>query len=183
MSCHPAKSRLPRIWLFTDPRIDTRLAQTVRRLPRESGVIVRHYDLPAGQRRLLFARLRRIARRRGHMILLAGPPRLARRWQADGVHGRAHDKRQCGRLLLSHPVHDRTEIRTAERRGADLLFLSPLYATRSHAGQRPLGVHRFHRLARTTRLPVLALGGMTRSRALMLGRTIRGWGAIDSLAD
>jgi thiamine-phosphate pyrophosphorylase len=65
------------------------------------------------------------------------------------------------------------EIRAAERAGADLLFLSPVFATSSHPGARPLGLARFAWLARRTPLPVLALGGMNGPR----GRRLASFGA------
>jgi thiamine-phosphate pyrophosphorylase len=79
-------------------------------------------------------------------------------------------------------VHDRRELRHAERAGVDTVFLSPLFATRSHPGIKPLGAVRFAALARSTSVPVMALGGVAprnQRQIAMLGAT--GFGAIDSL--
>ena len=48
--CHP----LPTIWLLTDARNDAALEGILRRLPRGSGLVFRHYHLPAPQRRARF---------------------------------------------------------------------------------------------------------------------------------
>jgi thiamine-phosphate pyrophosphorylase len=83
--------------------------------------------------------------------------------------------------LRSAPVHGQAEIRTAERAGADLLFLSPVFATSSHIGARPLGLARFAWLARRTPLPVIALGGMNRERGRRLASFgAYGWAGIDA---
>lgn len=179
MTCHRPKRPLPRIWLFTDPRIDACLEGAVQRLPAGSGVILRHYDLPEAERRALFRRLARIARRRGHVILIAAKPATARRWGADGCHGNICARRDPGVLIVSHPVHCPGEIAAAHRARADLVFLSPVHRTASHPADRPLGMTQFGRLARLAHMPVYALGGMNARRAAMIRRICAGWGAID----
>ncbi|MFT3964887.1 MAG: thiamine phosphate synthase [Sphingobium sp.] len=171
---------LPSLWMMTDERIaEDRLLRAARRLPRGGGIVLRHYRLPEAERRALFARLRRIARRRGLLLFLAGDGRQAADWGADGSHG---GKRLNG-LPHSMPVHDGRELLAAGRTGADLIFLSPLFATRSHPGARPLGVFRFAALARRSPVPVMALGG-TAPRHARLVRLLgaAGFGAIDAFA-
>ena len=168
---------LPRLWLMTDERQGDALWTALERLPRGSGVVFRHYGVAPGPRRALFERVRGIARRRRLLLLLAGPPRLACAWGADGSHGRAGATRT--QRLKSAPVHDLREIVAAEGAGADLLFLSPVFPTRSHPGARVLGRARFAMLARAARLPVIALGGMDGWRARSL-RFSYGWAGIDA---
>jgi thiamine-phosphate pyrophosphorylase len=81
-------------------------------------------------------------------------------------------------------VHDLPQLRRAERQGADLVFISPLFATRSHPGKRPLGPVRFAALASRAHVPVMALGGVG-PRHVRLTRMLgaSGYGAIDSLID
>jgi thiamine-phosphate pyrophosphorylase len=164
---------LPRLWLMTDERQGDKLWTALERLPRGSGVVFRHYQ--AAARADLFARVRKIARKRGLLLILAGPPSLAKMWGADGSHGRHKGRRD---LVRTAPAHGLREIRESERAGAQLLFLSPVFATRSHAEARPLGQLKFATLARQTRLPVVALGGMNKRRALA---GAYGWAAIDAL--
>lgn len=159
---------------MTDERSGDLLWEALARLPRGAGVVFRHHATPPAARRLLFDRVRAIARARRLVLVLAGPPGMARAWKAQGAHGR-HPHRAAG-LLRTAPVHDRREM--ARARHADLLFASPVFPTRSHPGGRTLGVRGFRRLARATRKPVVALGGMTATR----WRTVRsyGWAAIDA---
>jgi thiamine-phosphate pyrophosphorylase len=175
----PHPQRMPRVWMMTDERQGDALWPALERLPRGAGLVFRHYSLPSAARRALFRKVRAVARRRGLRLLLAGPPHLAAAWGADGSHGRRDARRGIG--LASAPVHDLREIRSAERAGARLLFLSPAFETRSHPHAAPLGPLRFARLARQTSLPVIALGGMTAARARRLGASgLYGWAAIDA---
>lgn len=185
MTCRHRKN-MPPIWLMTDERVtDDALLAAAAQLPRGGGGIVfRHYRTGMADRRALFARLRAIAKRRRLVLILGGTAREAAAWQADGWHGR--DGRRMARPLIhSAPAHDAREIRTAARGRADMIFLSPLFATRSHPGARSLGRVRFAALAGTVAwaaMPVMALGGVTGTHRRML-RCIgaAGWGAIDGL--
>lgn len=172
----------PRLWLFTDERNDACLEQAIRQLPRRSGIVFRHYHLQEAERRARFDTVRRLAQRRGHVLLLAGSPALARRWRADGVHGRLRRRSLFGGLLHSAPVHNAREIQLANRCGADLFFLSPIFSTRSHPGQRPLNAIQTRRLTALCNGGVIYLGGMNarRYRAQENHRTL-GWAAIDAL--
>lgn len=162
---------LPNLWMMTDERMGDCLLPAIRRLPPGSGIVFRHYGLPPTERRALFERIRRIARARRLLLFLAGGDASA--WRADGAQG------NCRRgLPCSASVHSLREIRQAQRSGADLLFLSPVFPTRSHPGAGTLGIVRFNLLARATPLPVIALGGMNRRRA-PLARAY-GWAAIDA---
>ena len=167
---------LPRTWLMTDERQGEGLWSALDRLPPRAGIVMRHYSLPPGERRALFRRVRSRARRRGLMLLLGGDAVTARAWGADGWHGRGR-----GSGFHSAPVHDEHELRAAERSGAALLFVSPVYPTRSHPGAPHLGEAGFARLARRAKVPVIALGGVGAAdsrRLRLLGAY--GWAGIDA---
>ncbi len=170
---------LPRLWLMTDERQGDGLWKALERLPRGSGVVFRHYSLAPDERRAWFEKVKGAGRRHGLLVLLAGCPCLAQAWKAPGSHGRS--VRRSPMLVLSAPVHSLREIRAAERARADILFLSPVFSTRSHPGARTLGRARFALLARQTRLPVIALGGLNEQRARTLIGSY-GWAAIDALS-
>jgi thiamine-phosphate pyrophosphorylase len=172
---------LPALWLISDERNDAGLETALAALPRGSGLIYRHYHLDGPERYARFRALHRIARARGHVVVLADSALTAREWGADGVYGspRSLYPRRRGLLHLA-TAHDLAELGLASRLGADAALLSPVFTTRSHPGGKVLGGVRFLLLARQSKLPVVALGGMTvaRSRALAWMR----WAAIDGLS-
>jgi len=168
---------LPHIWLMTDERADAVLEGALLRLPRGAGVVFRHHATPLEQRRARFELVRRIAHRRGLVLVLADRPALARRWRADGVHGRGPGRAEG--LLRTAPVHSLRELRRA--RAADLVFVSPVFPTRSHPGAAALGRMRFAALARRAGVPVIALGGMDRLEGHALHALgAWGWAGIDA---
>ncbi len=156
---------LPRLWLMTDERMGANLLPALRALPRGSGVVFRHYGVDAAERKQLGKVIRRIASAR-RLMLVEG--------------GRTHGRH---RGAITAPVHSLPERLRAERNGAKLLFVSPLFATASHPGARVLGRVRFGLLIRGTHLPVIALGGMNARKARSLsGFGIHGWAGIDALS-
>jgi Thiamine monophosphate synthase len=178
------RKKLPAIWLMTDERVEeSALLAAAMRLPRgKAGIVFRHYRTPDGARRALFERLARIARARRLVLMLGGTARRAAAWGADGWHGR--DAHRAGRPLLhSAPGHDARELRAALRGRADFVFVSPLFATRSHPGANSLGRAKFAALARLSIVPVMALGGVRAEHWPHLrGIGASGWAAIDGLS-
>lgn len=166
---------LPQLWLMTDERMGDRLWDALERLPSGSGVIFRHYGLPLAERRALFARIARIAARKRLVLLRAGSSRLGR--AEAGTHGTRH--RQRG--FHTRAAHSRREAVAAIRAGADAVFVSPIFATRSHPGAGALGRTRFGLLVQGLDVPVIALGGMDARRAAGLWQIgLYGWAAIDA---
>ncbi len=171
------RQSLPQLWLLSDARNDAGLEQALRRLPRGSGFVFRHYHLPPAERRARFRTLARIARGRGHSVILAGSAAAARRWGADGAYGDARAIGPGAALTRLVTVHSLAELRRARR--ADAVLLSPVFPTRSHPGATGLGTLRFRAIAAWADLPVIALGGMDAHRARRLGWPR--WAAIDGL--
>lgn len=152
----PRHPDLPAAWMITDERLGPDMLMQIRRLPVGTGVLVRHHGLPPPERRALLRKIRTVARARGLSVVD----------EAEGRVARVHSARELRRALVARP---------------DLLFLSPLFRTRSHPDWLPLGRMRAATLARLAKRPVLALGGMDRrryARIRVLG--FAGWGGIDA---
>lgn len=169
----------PHLWLLTDPRMGDGLWDALQRLPRGAGIIFRHYA--ASDRREIYERVRQVARGRRLLLVLAGTPQEAIGWRADGAYGPSQHRRPARPLLRAASAHDRREIRLAERAGADIILLSPVFATRSHPGDRTLGPLRFGLLASHAKADIISLGGMNARRARRLRPLgASGWAGIDA---
>jgi thiamine-phosphate pyrophosphorylase len=164
-------ARYPSLWLFTDERLGDALWIALRRLPRGSGVVFRHYALSPAARARLFVAVRRRARARGCIVISAGGLLPG----AEGVHGQG-----VGGGLRTWSAHNRREALRGVQAGAELLFVSPVFATRSHPGAPALGAARAARIGRGLGVPVIALGGMDAERFRAVRRLgLAGWAGID----
>ena len=152
------RQTVPSRWLVLDERLGEQLWPSVERLPRGAGVLLLHHRLGRRKRARLLERLRRIAHRRGLVLV------------DEALGGAAR-------------VHDLHEIRAARLKGADLLFVSPLFATRSHPEMRPLPRMRAAALARLAGRHAIALGGMNETRfGAVRALGFQGWAGIDAWA-
>ncbi len=169
------------MWLLSDERNDAVLERSLKRLPRRSAFVFRHYHLPDPERYARFEALRRIAKAHGHVVILADSALTAREWGADGVYGAPkalYPSRHT--LITAATVHNMKELGQANRFGADFSLISPIFATRSHQNAKTLGSIRFRTLAAYAKMPVIALGGMNLESAHRLQWPA--WAAIDGLS-
>jgi thiamine-phosphate pyrophosphorylase len=163
------RQTLPRLWLITDPR-GGHPVKLAAKLPRGSGLVFRHFDVKPTKRAKLFAKVRAVAGRRDLLLLIADEPDAKGRWSAV----------EPDSGLLAMTVHNRREYVAAWREGADMVFVSPVFATRSHPKTPPLGPVRLG-LMLDGRLPAIALGGMNAQKFGRLnGLGLHGWAAIDA---
>ena len=69
-------------------------------------------------------------------------------------------------------------------RGADLLFVSPVYPTRPIRARPRLGLERALAIARAGCAPAIALGGMDEEKGrAAIAAGFHGWAAIDAWLD
>lgn len=183
----PAKA-VPAFLLMTDPeRRPDPLADAARLRPGQA-VILRHYGSRC--RAALAHALARAARTRRAPLLVAGDWRLAAAVRAQGVH-LPQGMLLSGRLapllgwakrrgaLLTAACHDRAALRAARRLRIGAALVSPVFPTRSHPDARTLGLIGLARLARTAKIPVIALGGMAVKQGRQAQcRGAKGWASV-----
>lgn len=154
-------------------------AEAARRLPRGSIVVVRARD--AGKRRALAEELFGLAR-----LVIADDPDLAQDLGAAGLHLPEARMREAGHWRLRQPdwiitssAHSLRALMGSAH--LDAVFLSPVFATTSHAGAPALNPLRSAMIAARGTVPVYALGGVTARNAALLAPSFSGIAAISSL--
>ena len=167
----------PRAWLMTDERMGEQLWTAIDRLPiRHSGIVFRHYG--AANRASIARRIAEICHRRSLSFAIAGDVELARTLRANLVH---NPDEPAPDLAFSRSIHSLEEAEAARAEGPALVFVSPVYPTRSHPGRkalyRPLAV----RIAKAAGVPAIALGGVNSLKAARLqSEGFYGWAGIDA---
>jgi len=165
-------------WLMTDERIGERLWNAIDSMPPDGGVVFRHYSLEPAERAALAARVSERCLERGLGLAIAGDVELAKELGAQLVHNPSIDP---GGLPFCRSAHSAEEAREAGAAGASLIFLSPLFPTRSHSERAPLSREEARRIVAACPVPVIALGGMHRVRFEELrGDGFYGWAGIDA---
>lgn len=176
---------LPALFFFTDPERTPNPEHVVRRLPRGTAVVYRHFG--AADREVVARSLAQLCRTRGLALLIAADPDLALKVRADGVHwpeNRLPVRRGDAARLVTAAAHSIESAERAASFGADACILAPVFPTQSTSGHRPLGVFRASQIARAARVPVIALGGVNHRTAFRLvGRGFAGLAAVEALAN
>ena len=175
---------LPSYFYFTDDKRGKDPLYMAAHLRADTGLLFRHYDHP--NRAALCRQIARISKKRGLTLFVAKNARLAAQVGADGCHLPAFMMGQIPRLKSAHPhlkisvaCHSIADLYRAQTLGADMAYLSPLYPTRSHPGQRVLPPLALAAYIRRLKIPVYGLGGVDWRRSQQLEALgFSGFGAI-----
>jgi thiamine-phosphate pyrophosphorylase len=138
---------------------------------------LREKDLPAAEQVALARRLLAVARPCGARVSLHGDPRLACEAGAGGVHLSAGADASAARALLGADalvglsIHAGDDLARIDPAAVDYLVAGPAYETASKPGYGPcLGPSGIASLARSTAIPILAIGGLDAGNAAPLLR-------------
>ncbi|MBT4889223.1 MAG: hypothetical protein HON65_06685 [Rhodospirillales bacterium] len=162
--------RLPDFFLMSDDERLPDSTQTIINMPPGSAIVLRHRD-PAIRQKLAFS-LSPLCKNRRVALLIAGDIALARNCRADGVHfsqnsiARKDHKTQSAihqNWIVTAAAHCRKSALQAHEAGIDAIFLSPVFATKSHPGVKSLGPLGFQAISQVVPTPIYGLGGMNRA--------------------
>jgi len=131
-------------------------------------VQLREPGMPVGEfENLAKACIETVHRYHGRILLNTDNLELVTQLGADGIHLKSRQlmslsaRPLIASLLVGASCHNLEEIRQAENIAADFVVLSPVKPTASHPQAQPIDWSGFETMARQSRLPVYALGGMT----------------------
>lgn len=177
------------VFFFTDRKRCADLNLAIKKLPKNSAVIFREYDLDEVSREKLAREIIAICRERNHKILIGKNVELARKLRADGIHFSDNDilpmavfNRQNWprEFIFSFACHNFLSVLKSQHLKADLLFVSPIFTTKSHPNIAPLGLMQLSKIIRVSKIPVFALGGVNEKNIHALKKLdLQGFGAIE----
>jgi thiamine-phosphate pyrophosphorylase len=165
----------PPLLLITDRRQARRTLVEVVAAALTSGcrwVSVREKDLPETEQMALARMLAPMVWRHGGKLSLHGTPELAQAVKADGVHLSAGSDPQAARKLLGADkligvsIHSVGDAEAIDPANIDYAVAGPAFETQSKPGYGPeIGRKGLAEIARATRVPILAIGGLNVMRA------------------
>ena len=148
------------------------------RISREAcrgGARVIQYREPGKNSRDLLdmaRRIREVTRRSGTFLVVNDRLDIALAADADGVHLGQGDLPVREARAIAGPemkigvsTHSLEQARRAESEGADYIGCGPIFATPTKPDYPPVGISLIRRVLKQVRIPVVAIGGIDRTRA------------------
>jgi len=170
--------KIPYIWLLTDSIKTKTPLDTSKKLPTNSGILIRSYKTKNKEK--IIKNIINLKKRKLHTVLVAGKHK--NHSNVDGVHlpSWLNSSFFINKKLISMSAHGARDIRKSINIKADIIFISPVFDTTSHKEKKSLGVIKLGLMAKLYKKPVIALGGINNNNiSLLKGLPIFGCAGID----
>lgn len=168
------------------------MEKIIHNLPKNSIIIFREYSLKKDKRQELATKFLKIAQKLNHQFFVGKDPKMALAIRANGVHYSDLDrnswqlikKEYSHQFAISLACHDLKSIKKAQNSNAEILFLSPIFMTKSHENSRPLGLQRLAKSCKYSSKPIFALGAVNSNNiSKVLKNNAGGFAGIEIFAD
>ena len=106
-------------------------------------------------------------------LLIGSDIKLAEDIKADGIHFPEYmikknkinwidikNVKSKKRWIITTSVHSIQSLKKAEGLDIDAVLLSPVFPSKSHPNSKSLGLNKFSKIVKKTKLPIYALGGI-----------------------
>ena len=168
-----AKSNLPLAFYLTDPVRSSDILHSIRWLPKNVGVIYRHFG--AQNAESVAEEIRNLCWQSNRVFLIAADPRLAVHVSADGVHWperqRSEFRRWSGRSWLhTTSSHSWPAVHHAAKDGFHATLFSAVFPSNSPSAGPALGAIRYRLGTQRLNIETYALGGVTAKNHRRIGR-------------
>ena len=176
-------NKLPKIIIiFNEDDFDEKKFLNLK-IPKESAFLLRSYK--AKGRKKIAKRLLKFCRMKKLKLLIASDIRLAEDINAHGVHFPEYMIKKKNKInwvfvkniklrknwIITTAVHSLQAIKNAEFFDIDAALLSPVFSSKSYPNKKNLGINKFSKIVKKTKLPIYALGGINIKNIKSLLRT------------
>ena len=170
--------KMPYVWFLTDSIKTKTPLDTSRKLPDNSGILIRSYNIQ--NKEIIIKNIINLKKRKLHTVLVSGKHKSHS--NVDGAHlpSWLNSSFFINKKLISMSAHGARDIRKSINIKADIIFISSVFDTTSHPGGKSIGVIKLGLMAKLFKKPVIALGGINNNNISRLkGLPIFGCAGID----
>ena len=188
--------KLPLNFIFSDRKRITDLNLLINDLPekfsRRSAIIIREYDLVSKKRQEFIAKIEALLRKKNIRLMIAKDVGLCEEVKSSGFHFSDFDKmpiillkKIAAKKIISLAVHNLVSLKKANRKPlnlyVDLIFISPVFSTKSHPNSKNLGLRNLTKFSLQNKKPLYALGGIGANNinSLIKIKNLSGFAGID----
>ena len=176
-------NKLPKIIIiFNEEDFDEKKFLNLK-IPKQAAFLLRSYK--AKSRKKIAKQLLKFCKMKKLKLLIASDIKLAEDINAHGVHFPEYMIKKKNIInwvivkniklrknwIITTAVHSLQGIKNAEFFDIDAALLSPVFPSKSHKHKKNLGINKFSKIVKKTKLPIYALGGINIKNIKSLLRT------------
>ncbi|MCX7829976.1 MAG: thiamine phosphate synthase [Acidobacteria bacterium] len=139
---------------------------------------IREKDLSDTKLLAIAQKARQMAEKKKIKIFISNRADIAHLANCDGIHLSSDSiptkeiKKRFKNLLVIKSCHSLEEIKRAKKDGADFVTLSPIFETKSKESKSiPLGLKMLNKAVYSLKMPIVALGGVDKTKILDLANS------------
>ena len=164
-------NKLPKIIIiFDNNKFDKKKFLNLK-IPKKSAFLLRSYEVK--ERKKIAKQLLKFCKMRKLKLLIGLDIKLAEDINAHGVHFPEYMIKENKinwdvikkikskkKWIITAATHNIQTIKKAENFDIDAVLLSPVFPSTSHPNSKNLGINKFAKIVKKTKLPIYALGGI-----------------------
>ena len=158
---------LPKFYHF----IDNLNIKNIQKLNKNIVLIYRNYEKKPNEQDII--RFKNYCKNNNVKFILSNYIDIVKKHDLDGFYIPSFNTKKIYQIIknkknfiIMGSAHNLKQIRTKEKQGAELIFLSPLFKNKN--SNRSLGLYKYNLLANLTKLPNVALGGINKINIKLL---------------
>ena len=175
-------NKLPKvIIIFDDESFDKKKLLKLK-IPKRSAFLLRSYETK--KRKKIAKQLLNFCKIKKIKLLIGSDIKLAEDINADGIHFPEYmvkknkinwtyikNVKSNKKWIITTAVHNIQSLKKAEELDIDAALLSPVFPSKSHLNNKSLGLNKFLKIVKKTKLPIYALGGINIKNVKLLIET------------
>ena len=164
-------NKLPKVIVIFDDNFFDKKKFSKLKIPKKSAFLLRSYE--AKERKKIAKQLLKFCKMKKLKLLIASDIKLAEDINAHGIHFPEYMMKEKKinwmiiknikskkNWIITTAVHSHQAIKKAESFNVDAVLLSPVFQSKSHPNKKNLGINKFEKIVKKTKLPIYALGGI-----------------------
>ena len=164
-------NKLPKVIIIFDDELFDKKKLLKLKIPKKSAFLLRSYETK--KRKKIAKQLLKFCKIKKIKLLIGSDIKLAEDIKADGIHFPEYmikknkinwigikNVKSKKRWIITTSVHSIQSLKKAEGLDIDAGLLSPVFPSKSHPNSKNLGLNKFSKIVKKTKLPIYALGGI-----------------------
>ena len=164
-------NKLPKVIIIFDDESFDRKKLLKLKIPKKSAFLLRSYETK--KRRKIAKQLLKFCKMKKIKLLIGSDVKLAEDINAHGIHLPEYmirnnkinwinikNVKSNKKWIITTAVHNIQSLKKAEELDIDAALLSPVFPSKSHPNNKSLGLNKFLKIVKKTKLPIYALGGI-----------------------